>query len=135
MVPSHSGILAESISKKYHHHRRHHYYSQRHHSHLTKQNTCPHEHQHLLPHLDLTCHPLTYIFNNDIAITLHLLPHSSSSRCCRNSNNWYFGGNLTVSTIAQRSYNHLVILKHRHNNNEHNYNNIQKTQHLFRYPK
>ena len=89
----------------------------------------------LVPHLDLTCHPLTYIFNNDIAITLHLLPHSSSSRCCRNSNNWYFGGNPTVSTIAQRSYNHLVILKHRHNNNKRNYNNIQNIQHLCRYSK
>ena len=40
----------------------------------------------------LTCHPLTYIFNNDIAITLHLIPHPSSFRYCRNSNNWDFAG-------------------------------------------
>ena len=131
MVPSRSGILAESISKKYHHHRRHHYYSQRHHSHLTKQNTCPHEHQHLLPHLDLTCHPLT---TSSITISIssrtHLPPDVAGTPTIGT-----LGEAPTVPTIAQRSYNHLVILKHRHNNNEHNYNNIQKTQHLFRYPK
>ena len=45
------------------------------------------------------------------------------------------GGAPNVPTIVQRSYNHLAILKHHHNNNEHNYNNIQNIQHLFRYSK
>ena len=46
----------------------------------------------LAPHPDLTCHLLKYIFDNNIAITRHLFPHLSSSRRCRNSNNWDFGG-------------------------------------------
>ena len=89
----------------------------------------------IVPHLDLTCHPLTYIFINDIAITFDLLLTHLPPDVAGTPTVGTIGGAHTVPTIAQWSYNHLAILKHHKNNNEHNYNNIQNIQLLFRYSK
>ena len=39
------------------------------------------------------------------------------------------GGTPTARTTAQRSYNHLAILKHHRNNNKHKKNNAVSTTH------
>ena len=67
------------------------------------------------------------------SMTIPLSPfiplHPSSTRCCRNSRNQDSGegGGGTVPTTAQRSYNHVAVLKHNHNNNGYNNNNTVST--------
>ena len=122
MLPLRFGILAEAISKTHYSHRCQHHHSHRNHSHLTKQNTCPHEYQHQL--LTQILHGiLTYIFNNGIAITLHQPLNPSFPDVAGTPRIRTLRGTSTIPTTAQRSQNHLAILKHHHNNNEYNNNN------------
>ena len=135
MLPSRCGILAKAISKKHHPHYCHHHHSHRLYSHLTKQITCPHEHQHQYPtqiqHIILShTSSITISLSLFISSHTHLPPDIAGTPTIGT-----LGVAPNAQAIAQRSYNHLAILKHHHNNNERNYNNIQNMQHLFRYSK
>ena len=117
------------FKKRRHSHLRHHYHSHRPYYRLTKKipalmslvdggqvffwASAP------VPHLDFACHPLTYIFNNNLAITLHpstCLPLDVAGTPTIKA----LGATPTIPRTAQRSYNHLEVLTHHYHNNVHN---------------
>ena len=73
------------------------------------------------PHLDFTCH-LTYIFDKNTAITLHPSAPIIHWTLQELQQLALWRASPTIPTTAQRSYNHLAILKHHHNSKEHSNN-------------
>ena len=117
----HFGVSVKAISKIHHPHHRHRYHSHCHHYHLTKQNTCPYEHQHLS--LTKILHSILYISSITIPLSPFIPPHPSFPRRCRSYNNLDSGGTSIIPATVQRSYYHFTILKYHHSNHEHNNNN------------